>query len=435
MAVYWTTEAADVFVFEDDGLWGVGFVVLVILIGLYFSDLYESYRIPSRIALFQQFCVVLGAAFLFQSVLNYGRWSTLVLPRRSMVYGSALALVILPLWRIAFSSLVWKGIGARRLLFLGSSPLVIDIVERIVEHPELGLAVIGFLDNGLDASGQLSGAPRLGAVADLEEVVKAQQPDSIVVGMTERRQKLPVQQLLELRLSGIHVEEAANTYQTIFHRVSTRDLRPSQLIFSSELGPSSRSIALQTVYSLVICLIALVPALPVMIVVALLVKLTSPGGPVLFRQTRVGFNETPFTLYKFRSMFANAEADTGPVWAVKDDPRITPLGRWLRRLRLDELPQLLNVLRGEMAICGPRPERPEFVSVLEEKIPYYRQRHCVKPGITGWAQINHKYGDTIEDTIIKLEFDLYYIKNLSWSLDAYIMFHTAKTMLSARGSQ
>jgi lipopolysaccharide/colanic/teichoic acid biosynthesis glycosyltransferase len=171
-----------------------------------------------------------------------------------------------------------------------------------------------------------------------------------------------------------------------------------------------------------------------MLLIAVLVKITSPG-PVLFRQTRVGRNNAPFTLYKFRSMLEDAEARTGAVWASKNDPRITPLGRVLRRLRLDELPQFINVLRGEMSIVGPRPERPEFVERLEDQVPFYRQRLRVKPGITGWAQINHKYGDTLEDTVIKLEYDLYYIKNLTPSLDAYILFHTAKVMLLLRGSQ
>ena len=166
---------------------------------------------------------------------------------------------------------------------------------------------------------------------------------------------------------------------------------------------------------------------------ALLVRVTSPG-PVLFRQTRIGVHDRAFTLYKFRSMRVDAEAATGAVWATKDDPRVTAVGRWLRLLRLDELPQLFNVLRGEMSIVGPRPERPEFVRTLSEQIPYYRQRHCVKPGITGWAQINYKYGNTIEDTITKLEYDLYYIKNMSLSLDAYMIFHTMKTMLLFRGA-
>jgi lipopolysaccharide/colanic/teichoic acid biosynthesis glycosyltransferase len=156
---------------------------------------------------------------------------------------------------------------------------------------------------------------------------------------------------------------------------------------------------------------------------------------VLYQQTRVGQYGRPFTLYKFRSMYADAEARTGVVWASKDDPRVTPVGRWLRRLRLDELPQFFNVLKGDMAIVGPRPERPEFVKVLSEKIPYYRQRHFVKPGITGWAQINYKYGDTIEDTIVKLEYDLYYIKHMSPALDAFIIFQTLKTMLRLRGAQ
>jgi lipopolysaccharide/colanic/teichoic acid biosynthesis glycosyltransferase len=171
-----------------------------------------------------------------------------------------------------------------------------------------------------------------------------------------------------------------------------------------------------------------------MIIVAVLVKLTSKG-PVFHRQKRVGLNDCTFTVYKFRSMYADAEARTGPVWATKGDPRITPVGRWLRRLRLDELPQLLNVLKGEMSLEGPRPERPEFVTSLSEKIPFYSYRHCVKPGITGWAQINYKYGDTLEDTIIKLEYDLYYIKNLALSLDTFIIFHTMKVMLFSETAQ
>jgi exopolysaccharide biosynthesis polyprenyl glycosylphosphotransferase len=183
-----------------------------------------------------------------------------------------------------------------------------------------------------------------------------------------------------------------------------------------------------------IAVVAAVVALPIMALVAIAVKLSSTG-PAVYSQRRTGKNDVPFMLYKFRSMYADAEAHSGAVWAKKDDPRITPVGKWLRKLRLDELPQLFNVLKGDMSIVGPRPERPEFVAELERRIPYYRQRHCVKPGITGWAQINHKYGDTIEDTIVKLEYDLYYIKNLAPALDAFIIFHTAKVMLLSRGSQ
>jgi exopolysaccharide biosynthesis polyprenyl glycosylphosphotransferase len=243
-----------------------------------------------------------------------------------------------------------------------------------------------------------------------------------------------MEQLLELRFAGIHIEEAATMYESVFGRVSTADLRPSQLVFSAELGPRSSNVHLQSVYSMILGITGLVISLPIMALVAILVKLSSPG-PILYRQTRVGLRGATFQVFKFRSMYADAEASTGAVWATKSDPRITPIGRWLRKLRLDELPQFFNVIRGEMAVAGPRPERPEFCRIIEEKIPFYKQRHSVKPGITGWAQINQQYADTIEDSITKLEYDLYYIKNLAPSLDAYIIFHTLKVMLLSRGAR
>jgi len=254
------------------------------------------------------------------------------------------------------------------------------------------------------------------------------------VGVADRRQSLPIQQLLELRQAGKAVDEAATMYEIAFSRVSSSGLRLSEFVFSDRFGPSRGSAIVREFYSLAVALTAVVLLAPLMLVVAVLIKLTS-RGPVLYRQMRVGLNGKPFVLYKFRSMRQDAEADTGAVWAAKDDPRVTPLGRWLRRLRIDEVPQLFNVLRGEMAIVGPRPERPEFVKTLTEKLPFYQQRHSVRPGITGWAQINHKYTDTLEDTLIKLEYDLYYIKNMSLALDGYIIFQTAKVMLLSRGAQ
>ncbi len=435
LAAYWTLDvAADVFLVDDGGFWHIGAMVIVILLGIYFHDLYENYRIRSRTLLIQQFCMILGIAFLLQALANYGRWNFLLLPKWVMVYGSVMVLLVLPTWRVIFVAFVFKALGAQRLLFLGSSPATLEIMGHLSDRAELGLTAIGYLAEGpAEEAAEVPGAPRLGGIGDLDDVVATQLPDRIVVGMKERRGRLPVERLLDLRYSGIHIEDAAVTYEAVFGRVSTRDLRPSQLIFSAELGPRASSITLQTFYSLIIALIGVALTSPVMIVVALIVKFSSPG-PVLFRQKRVGLNGAPFTLYKFRSMYVDSEAATGAVWAKPDDPRVTGAGRWLRKLRLDELPQLFNVLRGEMSMVGPRPERPEFVAVLQEKIPYYRQRHCVKPGISGWAQINHKYADTVEDAIIKLEYDLYYIKNMAVSLDAYIMFHTAKIMLLGKGA-
>jgi exopolysaccharide biosynthesis polyprenyl glycosylphosphotransferase len=213
-----------------------------------------------------------------------------------------------------------------------------------------------------------------------------------------------------------------------------KELRPSQLIYSGEFSRRRRVVFLQSATNFLLAAVGVAVSFPLMILTAVAVRLSSPG-PILYRQRRVGMDGAVFTVYKFRSMTVNAEADTGAVWASRNDPRVTAVGRIIRKIRLDELPQLLNVMRGEMSIVGPRPERPEFVQTLAEQIPYYRQRHAVRPGITGWAQINYKYGDTLEDTIAKLEYDLYYIKNMSFSIDTYIMFHTVKAMLLSRGSQ
>jgi len=264
--------------------------------------------------------------------------------------------------------------------------------------------------------------------------VRATQPHRIVVGMLERRSRMPVAELLELRFAGHVIEEVATAYERVCGRVCLKEIRPSDLIFSGELGPRPQNLFYQRLSNMAVAVIGLLASLPIMALTALAVKLSSPG-PALYRQTRVGLDGALFTVYKFRSMRADAEAGTGAVWAQKDDPRVTSVGRVIRAIRFDELPQLYNVLKGEMSIVGPRPERPEFVRALNEQIPYYRQRHCVRPGITGWAQINYKYGDTLQDTMIKPEYDLYYIKNMSLSLDNYIIFDTLKAMLLSRGAQ
>jgi sugar transferase (PEP-CTERM system associated) len=424
----------QIFLLYDGGLVRIAIAAAIIMLGLYFHDLYARFRILSRILLVQQLCLVLGVAFIAQAVLSYlnRNW---ILPKWLMIYGSALVLITLTAWRIVFSAAVRKAVGAQRILFIGTSPAVFEIVEHLEGNPELGLCALGYLDEDCDpAPSQPTPARRLGCLGDLRQIANETRPDRIVVGLRERRMRMPINDLLELRFSGVQTEEIANLYETTFGRVCAREIRPSHLVFSSDLGPRRHSVQIQTLYSTAIAFVAFLITLPVMLIVAIIVKLTSPG-PILHRQVRVGLHDRPFTVLKFRSMYRDAEARTGAVWAKKNDPRITPVGRWLRRLRLDELPQLINVLRGDMSIVGPRPERPEFVKTLSEQIPYYRQRHCVKPGITGWAQINYKYGDTIEDTITKLEYDLYYIKNLSLSLDLYIMFHTVKIMLLLRGSQ
>ena len=434
LATYLVLEVdPTVFLLYDGGLVRILVVLGSILLGIHFHDLYSKIYVRSRVVLAQQLCLVIGIAFLFQGLVSYLN-ADLRVPIRVMVVGSFLATVAIFSWRVFFSAYVLRVVAQDRLLLVGGSPLLEDIGRHIEEHPETGLQVVGYVGYGQESGTALPGGKALGPMASLRAIIQATSPDRIVVGMTERRMRMPVGELLDLRFAGHVIEEAASTYEKVCGRVCLKELRPSQLIYSGELGPRRTSMFYQTVINLVVAAIGIVAAMPIMLLTALAVRLTS-AGPVLYRQVRVGMDGLLFTLYKFRSMRADAEAATGAVWASKDDPRVTPVGRIIRKLRIDEIPQLFNVLKGEMSIVGPRPERPEFVQALSEKIPYYRQRHCVRPGITGWAQVNYKYGDTLEDTVQKLEYDLYYIKNMSPSLDCYIIFLTIKAILLSRGSQ
>ncbi len=423
-------DPAD-YLLYDGGLVSIAVVLASILIGLYLQDLYSDVRVTSKVVLLQQLCLVIGIAFLIEGFISYVDKS-LRLPARVMAGGSLLTMSSVFLWHSFFSAYVLQ--VSERLLLVGGSSVLVDIARFIRAHPEKGFSVTGYVDDGHEGDSELPGGKILGPVASLREIVRATRPNRIVVGMFERRQRMPMSDLLELRLSGHIIEEAATVYERVCGRVSIKELRPSQLIYSGELGPRRQTLLYQNIGNIVVACVGMLVALPLMLLSALAVRLTS-SGPVLYRQQRIGLDGVPFTVYKFRSMYVDAEAHTGAVWATKDDPRVTRVGRILRKLRFDELPQLFNVLRGEMSIVGPRPERPEFVKALSEQIPYYRQRHCVRPGITGWAQINYKYGDTLEDTMTKLEYDLFYIKNLSFRLDTYIIFHTLKAMLLSRGAQ
>ncbi len=431
--VMWSLDVSpEIWLVYDDGWARLAVLVVAILTAMHFQDLYSNLRVPTVTRLLPQTATVIGIAFLVEAMVNWGL-PGLRFPRRAMMGGSVLLFVLLPLWRYAYSEFVVRALTIERVLFLGGNAVAMAIAARLRERPELGMQVVGFVSDSEKPPNPGRDGEVLGSLPELRSVVERSRPDRIVIGMTERRQRLPVLDLLDFGFAGIRVDDAASAFEAVFGRVSTQELRPSQLIFARELGPSPAIVKLQETYSWFVALAGFLLTLPFALVVALLIKLTS-RGPVLYRQRRVGRNGKEFTLYKFRSMRVDAEADTGAVWAQRDDPRVTGLGRWLRLLRIDELPQFVNVLKGDMCIVGPRPERPEFVATLSHQIPFYRQRHCIKPGITGWAQINHKYGNTIEDTIMKLEYDLYYIKNLSLRLDAYVIFQTFKVMLLSRGA-
>jgi len=418
------------YLFEEGNYWKILVMTGLILLGLYFQDLYVDVKVTSRILLVQQVCLAVGSALLVMAFMGYLKLD-LLLARWMTVVGSFGVIILVPLWRVIYWKYVAGALRSERVLLLGNSLILGEVIAHLNLRPEVGYSVIGYLCEDSECDFPI---PCLGPMSNLRQVFDEYRPTRIVVGMAERRNRLPIKELLAIRFGGVMIEDAADTYEMALRRVCSRIIQPSQLVFSSQLGPRTHALAIQNFYSFVIGLIGLILSAPLMLGAAIAVKLSSPG-PVLYRQRRVGLNGKTFTLYKFRSMYADAEARTGAVWAKVDDPRITGVGKWLRKLRLDELPQLWNVVKGDMSIVGPRPERPEFVELLASQIPYYRQRLAVKPGITGWAQINHKYGDTELDALIKLEYDLYYIKNLAASLDFYIIFHTLKVMLLSRGAQ
>jgi sugar transferase (PEP-CTERM system associated) len=255
-----------------------------------------------------------------------------------------------------------------------------------------------------------------------------------VVSLAEARGMLPMDRLLEMKLvDGVRFDHLPSVYEEYTGKIAVENLRPSWLIFSEGFRKTRLLVTAKRALDLSLASIGLLAAAPIMALVAIAVRRSSPG-PALYHQTRVGQNGRPFTVHKFRSMRNDAEAGTGAVWAQRGDPRVTGLGRFLRRTRLDELPQLWNVLRGDMSFVGPRPERPEFVSDLTQQIPFYGQRHAVRPGLTGWAQVRHSYGSSVADALQKLQFDLYYIKHMSVGFDLYIILETTKTVIMRRGS-
>ena len=249
----------------------------------------------------------------------------------------------------------------------------------------------------------------------------------------DRRETLPIHALMHCRLTGIEVREREEIFEEITGRIAVSGMRPSYLIFNEGFRRHSWADLAKRFFDIVLSLVILFLFWPVMLLTALVVKLDSPG-PALFRQERVGLKGQPFVVNKFRSMRTDAEAATGPVWSSEDDPRITKVGRFIRKTRLDELPQLFNVLGGSMSLVGPRPEREHFVKDLAERIPYFHQRHIVKPGLTGWAQIKYSYGSTDEDALAKLQYDLFYIKNHSVLFDLSILFSTIKTVVLRKGT-
>jgi len=411
-------------------------VVLVCQLSLHYADLYDLRSIGNVQDLFVRLIQALGTSSLALA-FAYFWFPDLMIGRGVFLVAAGLVLALVVVWRLAFALLTTHASPTERLLIVGTSPAAIELARELHERrQELGVELVGFVD----ADRAMVGTPVLnpgvvGTIDDIPSLIASLRADRVVVSLADARGRLPMDRLLDSRLrSGVAFDHLASVYEEYTGKIAVENLRPSWLIFSDGFSKSRALLTAKRTFDLVAAGLGLVVAMPVMAVVAALTKLTSPG-PILYHQERVGLNGRTFMVHKFRTMAEDAEAATGPVWSTANDPRITTVGNFFRRTRLDELPQLWNILKGEMSLVGPRPERPSFVTELTERIPFYGQRHVAKPGLTGWAQVRYTYGASVEDAVQKLQYDLYYIKNMSIALDLVIVLETVKTVLLRRGAR
>ena len=426
------TEDLNTYLLYDNGIARLIIVVASIIFGFYLMDLYSDVHVKSRMRLLQHLCQVFGIALMVQALISYAT-PDLRFGRGIMLVGGLLSLLSLFGWRLVYSAYVSKVVGAERLLFVGWTPTVQQIANYIERHPELGLAVEGYLGDSSDVRPASSAAKLLGRMNELRPIAEELKPNRIVVANASRADRVLAEDLIELRFAGFTVQDAASTHETIFARLCAEELRPSQLLFArvNEMG-SSKDLLFHEMMSLAAGLFLTIIALPLMAVTAILVKISSPG-PLFTRQVCAGKDGALFAVNRFRSTRADSGGQPSEV-AQGDRPGETPLGGWLRRLHLDALPLLFNVVRGQMSFVGPLPERAELVDALSRRVPYYDHRLSVKPGITSWAELNLGSGAPLHDALTALEYDLYYIKNISLSLNAYIVIHTLKSILFARAS-
>jgi len=419
---------------EKGGFVKAGVVTLFCLAAFYLYDLYDFVVMHDRRELVLRLIQALGLAWVALAILMYVV-PPLMIGRGVSLLALPLALVLMVTWRVAAHWLLGHPSMGERILIVGSGASAIEVAREVLERRDAVYRIVGFVDSRPELVGQSLINPRvLGTTDEMAGIIRREGVNRVVVAMAERRGQFPVRQLLDLSLSGgVAIEECASFYERLTGRVSLDMLRPSWLIFSGRGRQGRVSAVVRTAVHRAVALVGALLSLPIALLTAALIKLDS-RGPVLYAQERVGKNGRAFRVYKFRSMRTDAEKD-GPVWASKSgDTRTTRVGRVIRKIRVDEIPQFWNILRGEMNFVGPRPERPHFVRQLAEEIPFYDQRHLIAPGLTGWAQIKYPYGASIEDARQKLQYDLYYIKNQSLVLDAVIMFETVKTILFGRGA-
>lgn len=418
-------------VLARQGRWGkMALVVTILFICMYYVDLYEPQLLRSRTGALIRLLQAVGALNIVLAVV-YHAYPAAELDRDVLIVGLILVLLFLLSWRQLFFWMIGSLNIVQRVIVFDEGPLAAALSEEVLKRPGLGIKLVGYVCENAEGGGDL---PYLGRPEDLHDVVQQRSISRIVIGLRDRRGKLPSEELLILKSRGVIVQDAVDFYELITDKIFLDSPRVSSLLFSSGFRVSRFTLFYKRVFSIIFSFIGLILAAPVLAVAAILIRLDSPG-PALLRQPRVGKDGKIFTMYKFRTMRKDADKLGYQLPALARDSRVTRVGHWLRRSRIDEFPQLYNILRGDMSFIGPRPFVPTQEERLAAAIPLYRRRWLVNPGATGWAQIKRGYCVSLEDNIEKLAYDLYYIKNLSVGLDLVILAESIKTVMFGRGSQ
>ncbi|MBO0720254.1 MAG: TIGR03013 family PEP-CTERM/XrtA system glycosyltransferase [Blastocatellia bacterium] len=429
--------------YQEHGIYKVAFTTFVAQFIFYLFDLYDISKPRLRRELLADLFQAAGVVIVVMATIFGLRLASLpgYLGKGDWQYHNGLPIIALILalglmicCRLVIHWLFRHPAFGERILIVGTDNLAIEVAREAMRRRDMGYNIIGFAADDPKLVGQSLFNPKvLGVVGDLSRLIAEQRVDRVVVALQDRRGNLPVDQLLKIRLEGLAaIEEGTSLYEKLTGKISVDMLRPSWLIFS---GGSKRTAVWNTVrriFNVGMSSFAILTSFPIALLAAIAIKLES-HGPIFYTQERVGKNGRLFKIIKFRSMRQDAEKDGTPQWCAKRDPRITRVGNFLRKTRIDEIPQFINILRGEMSFVGPRAERPYFVAQLTEKIPFYTQRHLVEPGLTGWAQVNYGYGSSVDDAIQKLQYDLYYIKHVSLMFDIWIIFRSIKTVLFGYG--
>jgi sugar transferase (PEP-CTERM system associated) len=408
-------------------------IVACVQLSLYYFDLYDLKIFRSNMELGIRLLQSLGVSSILLAFLYY-LFPFLIIGRGIFLISLGFMGAIIVSWRIIYNHFLKTRQLDQKIMIIGSGPLAKNIAKEIVERMDTGFKVIGFMTDHPEKVGEKLVNPSIMSdQSQILDIALKERVDRIIVALEERRGKFPDAQLLECKMRGIAIEEGIEFYEHLTGRLQVESLHPSSLIFSEGFKKSKLTMWTKRITGFALSLIGLILLSPFILVISILIKIDS-SGPVFYKQERVGERGKIFKLLKFRSMVENAEAN-GPVWAEQKDNRITRVGRWIRKWRLDEIPQMFNVLKGDMSFVGPRPERPFFVEKLRREIAFYDQRFSVKPGVTGWAQVKYRYGASKEDALEKLKYDLYYIKNLSSLFDLLIVFETLKVVLSGKGAR